>query len=222
MLKFKELPSSEKPRERLIRHGADVLSDSELLAIILRNGYKDVTVKSLSDRILQQYGLRKLFSMGVSELKEIKGIGESKACEILAISELSSRIKKASVKRISITSPEEAVAECEEIRTKEKEHLIGLYLNTRNKLLAKELLSIGNLDSSIVDPKEVYKYALRLNAYGVILLHNHPSGEAKPSREDVNITRIIKKAGKLLNVTLIDHIVVGDKDFVSMKEQGLI
>lgn len=221
MLKFKELPLTEKPRERLIRFGAEILSDSELLSLIIRSGYKNVNVSMLSKLILQKYNLKQLFNMQFSQLRELKGIGISKACEINAITEITRRIKNLRTESIVINSAQEAVEQCEELKTKEKEHLVGLYLNTRNKLLGKVLLSIGNLDSSIVDPKEIYKHALRLNAYGVILLHNHPSGEPTPSNEDIDITKIIEKAGAILNVRLIDHIVVGENSFISLKQKAM-
>ncbi|MCD6381780.1 MAG: DNA repair protein RadC [Candidatus Aenigmarchaeota archaeon] len=221
MLQFKELPATEKPRERMIRFGAEILSDSELLSLIIRSGYKNVNVSQVSRTILQRYNLKQLFNMPFIQLKKLKGIGVSKACEINAITEITRRIRNVKTENVVVNSAQEAVGQCDELKTKEKEHLVGLYLNTRNKLLGKIVLSIGNLDSSIVDPKEVYKHALRLNAYGVILLHNHPSGDPTPSDEDIHITKIIEKAGAILNVKLIDHIVVGENSLVSLKEKGL-
>jgi DNA repair protein RadC len=174
MYKVKDLPSAEKPRERLIDKGPESLSDSELLAIILRSGFKDMNVFDISRNLVNEYGLKKLFELQFTSLKKIKGIGNSKACEIIAISEIGRRIKNGHNDSPYINYPKDAVALCTELQSKDKEHLIGLYLNTRHKVIEKVLLSIGNLDSSIVDPKEIYKHALRLNAHGVILLHNHP------------------------------------------------
>ncbi|RLE43586.1 hypothetical protein DRJ48_00560 [Candidatus Woesearchaeota archaeon] len=220
---FRDLPVSEKPRERLILKGAQVLTDAELLAIVLRVGCKQRNVLELSMAILKQFSLSRVFNLSYEELICIKGMGKAKACQMLALAEIIKRVNTAPMplgKRI--TTPDDAAFVCNDIRHMEEEHLVALYLNARHRLIKRALLSVGNLDSSIVDPREVFKHAFKCNAKAVILVHNHPSGEHKPSDEDIAITRLIKDAAEFLNIKLIDHIVLSSTGFSSMSKEGYL
>lgn len=223
MYKFRELPCSEKPRERLIQFGSAALSNSELLAIILGVGSRGLNVLELSRVLLQRYPLRELFGLGFNELISQRGLGIANACRIVACGEIFTRIGCSEVKPgEKVLTPAEAVALCPELQKKEIEHFVALYLNTRHRLIRKALISVGNVNSSIVDPMEVFKHALRCNAFALILLHNHPSGDPEPSQDDIKITHQLKMAGKLLNVQLLDHIIVGEKEFISLASRNEI
>ena len=223
MYRIKDLPPSEKPRERLIEKGPGALSNAELLAIILRVGNRSQNVLEFSRGLLKDFGLKRLFNSGFEELSSVNGLAKAKACQLIACGELARRVLNGQPQQQhEIANPIDAVRECEDIRHRENEHLIALYLNSRHRLIKKSLISMGNLDSSIVDPREVYKLALRCNAYGVILVHNHPSGDPEPSNDDIQITQHIKEAGNILNVCLIDHIIMGSNRFTSLSERGLL
>jgi DNA repair protein RadC len=219
MYRIKELPSSELPRERLILKGAGALSDAELVAIVLRTGTSKQNALELSRSLIKSRGLAKLLTSGFEELCQEHGLGKAKACQLLACGELSSRIN-CGLQKPKLSTPEAAARVCNDLRTQEKEHLAALFLNTRNTLIKRTLISIGNLDSSIVDPREILKEALRCNAKAVILVHNHPSGDPQPSDEDIKVTAAIKQAAALLNIELLDHIILGASSHTSLREQG--
>jgi len=219
---LKDMPASEKPRERLIKRGPGALSGAELIAILLRVGTPGKGVMETSRELIATHSLIGLVNKSYEELVGIKGLGKSKACLLLAVGEVCRRIHtNRGTTRPRVNTPEQALILCPELKHMEKEHLIALYLNSRHGLIKKMTLSVGNLNSSIVDPREVYKHALRSNAFGVVLLHNHPSGNPEPSDEDVEVTKVISKAGQVLNIPLIDHIVVGTAKFISLSERGL-
>ncbi len=219
MFRIKELPISEKPRERLIEKGAEALSDSELIAIILATGTQKQNVVELAKALLMHYKLDKLLNASFEELCAAKGLGKAKACQLIACGELSRRLGKQQ-SNAKLLSPNAVVALCSDIAHKEKEHLVALFLNTRAMLIKRSLISIGNLDSSIIDPREILKEALRCNAKSIILVHNHPSGEPEPSEEDLKVTAHISQACQLLNIGLTDHIILGMGKYYSLKEHG--
>lgn len=219
------MPNDERPRERLLLEGADKLSNVELLAILLRTGSRQESVIELSQRILTAFGgLLPLKEATLEELQAIKGIGRVKAIEIRAVLELGKRIHTTSDKsRVIISSPNDAVdLVMEDLRFLKQEHFVAIYLNTKNQVIHKQTLFIGSLNSSIVHPREVFKEAIRRSAASVIALHNHPSGDPEPSEEDKAVTRRLFECGQLLGIELLDHIVIGDHKYVSLRELEVI
>jgi len=224
MFRINDLPRSEKPRERLLNSGPGALSATELLAIILGSGFNGKSVLELAAELLRERNLEKiLFSAKYEELVRIKGIGNARACQLLACGELFKRLRLGNNdKSQKINSAIDAIALCEDIRRSGKEHLVGIYLNSRHRFIRREIISVGNMDSNIVDPKEIFRPALLCNAHSVILVHNHPSGEPEPSDEDIQITEVVEKAGLMLNLRLLDHIVLASGGFTSLCERGLL
>ncbi|MFV8828758.1 RadC family protein [Alkalihalobacterium sp. APHAB7] len=224
-LLIRDVPNHERPRERLLADGAKYLSNQELLAIILRTGSKDESVLQLAHRVLQKFdGLTMLKDATVEELKEIKGIGEAKAVEVCAVLELGRRITNLKLEeRYVIRSPEDVSRYVmEDMRSLTQEHFVCLYLNTKNHVLHRETIFIGSLNASIVHPREVFKEALRRSAASFICLHNHPSGDPTPSREDIEVTKRLGECGKILGIELLDHVIIGDRTYISLKEKGYL
>lgn len=209
MAKIKNLPKHEQPREKLIEKGPENLRDTELMAILLGTGIEGKDVMKVSTEILSKYPKKKLLALDYEKLSKIKGIGPAKACLLLAAFELTKRALEVEDNNLpKIESAKEAVAQLQELRTAKKEHFIALYLNARNQLVHKEIISIGTLDTGLVHPREVFKPALDSLAVSVIVAHNHPSGSLEPSSEDIEITRRLVHAGKILGISVIDHIIM--------------
>ncbi|AAK79213.1 DNA repair protein RadC [Clostridium acetobutylicum] len=224
-LKITDLPNNERPRERLLRYGSEVLSNSELLAIILRTGTLHENIINLSSRILKESGgLNGVLNLSFEELKKVKGIGNAKAVQILALGELFKRFKAyKSFESVKITSPKEAAnLVMEQLRSFNKEHLYVIMLNTKNIVIKISDVSVGSLNSSIVHPREVYVEPILKHAASIILCHNHPSGDPKPSNEDLNITKRLYECSKFIGIELLDHIIIGDGIYISLKEEGLL
>ncbi|WP_216828803.1 RadC family protein [Alkalihalobacterium elongatum] len=222
---IRDVPSHERPRERLLAEGARFLSNQELLAIILRTGSKEESVLQLAQRVLQKFdGLTMLREATVEELQEIKGIGEAKAVEVCAVLELGRRITSLKLDdRYVIRSPEDVSRYVmEDMRSLTQEHFVCLYLNTKNHVLHRETIFIGSLNASIVHPREVFKEALRRSAASFICLHNHPSGDPTPSREDIEVTKRLSECGKIIGIELLDHVIIGDRTYISLKEKGYL
>ncbi|MDV3428142.1 MAG: DNA repair protein RadC [Bacillota bacterium] len=225
ILKIMDLPEMERPRERLLRFGPECLSNSDLLAVILRTGTRNENIVSLCSRLLKESGgLNGLINMTVSEYREITGIGDAKAASLIALMELCKRIKSyKSGNDYKIVSPKDAAdLLMEEMRYLKKEYLKVILLNTKNVVLTIKDVSVGSLNSSIVHPREVFTYAVRDSSSSIIICHNHPSGDPTPSEEDINITRRLSESGRILGIELLDHIIIGDGTFVSLKEKGII
>lgn len=222
---LKEIPSELRPRERLLKEGPGALSDIELLAIMLRTGTANTSAVDLATMLLSKYeNLRNLLHVSVEELNSFKGIGTAKAAQIRAALELGRRVATAVAgERVSIRSPEDAAAlVMEEMRHLDREHFMALLLSVKNQVIAKELISIGTLNTSSVHPRELFKPAIRRSAASIILVHNHPSGDPEPSREDCEVTERLVEAGKLLGIEVLDHLIIGDNKFVSLKAKGFI
>ena len=222
---IRDVPKDERPRERFIQNGPQSLSNQELLAILLRTGTKDESVLQLANRLISTFeGLRMLKDASIDEITAIKGIGEAKAIQILDSVELGKRITQLNYQdRYVIRSPEDGANYCmEEMRFLSQEHFITLYLNTKNQVLHKQTIFIGSLNASIVHPREVYKEAFRRSAASIICLHNHPSGDPTPSREDIEVTKRLVECGKIIGIELLDHIIIGEHKFVSLKEKGYL
>lgn len=221
---IKELPAEERPRERLIRHGAAVLSNAELLAILLRTGTRNESAISMAYRILkQEQGLRYLVDCDVEQLACINGIGQAKAAQIKAAIELGKRLSAFEPGVDKAIKCPQHVADLlmEDMRYLKKEHMKLVLLNIKCNLISVEEVSIGSLNASIVHPREVFNPAIRKSSASIIMVHNHPSGDPTPSSEDTAITSRICEAGKLIGIELVDHIIIGDGRYISMKEKGL-
>ncbi|MCG3210133.1 MAG: hypothetical protein FOGNACKC_03763 [Anaerolineae bacterium] len=219
-----DVPASERPRERLLRYGAQALSDPELLAILLRVGSAGENVLNLSTRLLCQFGgLAGLIRASSSDLGEVRGVSDAKIAQLKAAFELGRRAMIASPDtRPQITSPQDAANLLMlEMSALEQEHLRVILLDTKNKVMRTPTVYIGNVNSSIIRVGEVFREAVRDNATSLIVAHNHPSGDPTPSPEDVQVTRTIVSGGSLLGIEVLDHIVIGHQRFVSLKERGL-
>ncbi|MDG4655366.1 DNA repair protein RadC [Ectobacillus antri] len=222
---IRDMVREDQPRERMLTEGASSLSNTELLAILLRTGSKEESVLTLANRILHHFdGLRLLKDATVEEITEIHGIGTAKAVQIMAAFELGRRMVRLEYKqRYSIRNPEDcAKYMMEEMRFLQQEHFVCLYLNTKNQIIHRQTVFIGSLNASIVHPREVFREALRRSAASLICLHNHPSGDPSPSREDIEVTKRLTECGKIMGVELLDHIIIGEHKFVSLKEKGYI
>lgn len=222
--KIKEMPKHLRPRERSMEVGINNLSDQEILAIIIRSGYREHTAIDVSLNLLHRYGsLRNISQLTVEELCKIKGIGRDKSIMLKAAFEIGKRSKLEKIEKRQILSSKDASLVLESnLRGLNKEHFIILMLNTKNFVLGIETVSIGSLNSSIVHPRELFKSAINKSAAAIILAHNHPSGDATPSREDIEVTKRIKSGGQLLGIDVIDHIIIGDNSYYSFKEEKMI
>lgn len=219
----KIIPIQERPRERLLKFGAKSLADYELLAIVLRTGAKDMSVLDVAREVTIQFNnLNELNDATVNELQKIKGIGLAKAIELLAVVELGKRINSPRKLNNTITSPQESFFFLKEnMQNLNQETLVCIYLNTKNEVICDRILTMGTLNQTIIHPREVLKWALKYNAYGFILSHNHPSGIAEPSEADISMTKIIIEAAKAVGIAFIDHIIVGKNQYFSFVEKGL-
>ena len=227
MIMVKDLPIDERPREKLLAAGPSFLSNTELLAILLRTGTRQDSVLRLAEEILARYkdqGLTAMIHMAPQELAGIRGIGMAKAATVLAAVELGRRLsEKAAEKREVVHGPEDAAHYAmPHFRYERKEHFAVLLLNTKNHILAMPTVSVGSLSASIVHPREVFQTAIQYAAAAMILLHNHPSGDPSPSREDIAVTERLVKAGKIMDIPVLDHIILGDNKFISLKEKGMV
>lgn len=216
MTKLKDIPKVDRPREKFLEKGPDALTKSELLAILLGSGIKGVNVKKLSQQILKKFG-KKFFDVTVEDLCQIQGIGQAKALQIVSAIALSKRIYDEQKPQDNLVlSARDAATLVSDLKNKKQEHLVCLYLNARNILLQKETVSIGTLDKSIVHPREIFAPALKLHSAGVVLIHNHPSGDPTPSEQDKEIARKIVEAGKLMGVNVVDFIIVAENGIHSV------
>lgn len=209
----------------MLQYGAQALSHAELLAILLRTGTRRESAITIAQRILgQSGGLRGLADSGVEELVEIKGVGPAKAVQLKAAIELGRRMSASRLSEtVVIRSPQDAAELLtEQLRYLQKEHFVCLFLNTKNHVIAQETLSIGSLNASIVHPREVFRAAIKYSSASIVCAHNHPSGDPSPSPEDIAITKRLVESGQIIGIDVLDHIVVGDGRFVSLKEQGLM
>lgn len=222
---IRDVPLNERPREKLINDGPKSLGSVDLIALMLRTGTSGESVLTLAQRVINQTGgLRGLTNTTLKELQEIDGIGPAKAVQLLAGVELGRRISRLPPEeRPTIHQPGDAAhLLMDEMRFLTQEHFYCLYLNMKNQVISKKCLFIGSLSSSIVHPREVFKEALRCSAASIICLHNHPSGDPTPSREDLEVTERLMEACQLMDIELLDHIIIGDHRYYSMKDKGLI
>ena len=216
----------ERPYEKCEQYGAENLTDAELLAVLLRTGTKGENSLQLAKRILHpdfaQEGILNIHQWSMEQLQQIRGIGKVKAIQILCLSELAKRLSKAEAQSGLNFSAPETIAQyyMEDMRHRKKEAMKLLLLNSKTKLIGESELSLGTVNTTLVSPREVFVEALRRNAVAVILLHNHPSGDPTPSKQDILITRRVTEAGRLIGVELLDHIIIGDNCFISLRDKG--
>ena len=222
-LKVSDIPRGVRPREKMIQGGPKGLSHVELLAVILGTGTRKENVLKIAERLVRRYGVAAMPALPVREWAENPGVGEARACRLSALFELARRVEKASSREAPrISGPGEVYAQVRDLCHAKKEHLLGLYLDSQNHLLARETISIGSLNTTRTHPREILQPAITHLALGFILVHNHPSGTLVPSGDDVEFTRAIGKAGELMGIPLYDHVIVSRAGYVSLKEKGLL
>ena len=225
---MKQLPKEQRPYEKFQINGPEQLSDSELLAIILRTGTQGVSSLALAGHILnfsESYeGLLGLQHLSIKDLMKLKGIGKVKAIQIKCIGELSRRIaKSAAGKKLDFKNPKTIASYyMEDLRHQEQEMLLLIMLDTKNAFLGDVMISKGTVNASLISPREIFLTALQFHAVNIILIHNHPSGNPHPSNEDVQVTKRVQSAGEMLGIHLLDHIVIGDQSYVSLWQEELL
>jgi len=221
-MKIKDIPLQDRPREKLFMLGAKALTDSELLAILISTGTREESAIELAQKISSKSSFLDLSSKSIKELGEFKGIGESKACKILACLELASRLKFQS-KKPKVEAPEDITNMLiQRMQNLKQENFVILLLDSRNCLLKTETIFVGTLNETVVHPREIFQKAIKESAAAIIIAHNHPSGDPTPSLEDIKMTKALVKAGKILDMPVIDHIVLGGHTYFSMKKAGII
>ena len=222
------LPPEERPYEKCLEQGCQALSDAELLAVIIRTGAVGDTSVDLARRVLdlggRQGNLAGLCGLSVQELTSVKGIGRVKAIQIQCIAELSRRMAKSRARDGLCFHDPASIADfyMEDLRHEEREQCRVMMLNTRSMLLAEKQVSVGTVNASLISAREIFLEALKCQAVYIILIHNHPSGDPHPSREDILLTKRVWEAGELIGISLLDHIIIGDRSYVSLREENLM
>ena len=217
-------PRFERPREKAICNGIETLSNQELIAVILRTGNKEMSVLNLASLLLEEIGgFQALKDVDYYQLTKIKGIKQAKAIELMASIELAKRMQKENTKRFVIKEPQDGYEYIKhKLMFEKQEKVILLCLNSRLEIIQEKLLFIGSGDASMLETKEVFQHTLRCGANRIILIHNHPSGDCTPSRDDMASTLAISKAGKIIGINVLDHIIIGDRSYSSLRELKLM
>ena len=220
-----DLPISERPRERLQKFGVEALSAQEILALILGRGIAGESVMITAQRLLSQFSnLKGIANASVEELAQVKGIGVAKASQIKAAFELANRLEDylETGSKPLVKTPDDVVTLVRSrLKGKKKEHFLALLLDTRNQLIKVSEISVGSLDTSIVHPREAFKEAIATSAASVIFVHNHPSGDPEASEDDIKLTKRLAEAGEIVGIDVLDHIIISDKKYLSLKRKGL-
>lgn len=219
-MKLRNLPSFKRPREKLQDRGAQGLTDSELLALVLQTGYQGRDALELAEQFLKNRTLSQLLALPSEKLHDLRGLGPSKAALLQAVKAIAERYTHSETPIIK--TPKDALSLIDFLKHKKQEHLLAIYLNARYQLITQETITIGTLDSSLIHPREVFAPAIHYRAAHVILAHNHPSGDPQPSQEDVLTTQRLVEVGQLLDINLVDHIVVAKEGWQSMKQLNLL
>ncbi len=220
VMKMNDVAKYERPREKFERYGVQKLADHELLAIVLGSGTKGTNVIELSKKILKTIEQIGLETLSPGHLIAIKGLGKAKVAQVMVMLEFGRRKFIGEVE--VIITPEKVFELCSDIRMSRKEHFVAFYLNSRNALISREIISLGTLDASLVHPREVFEPVLRHGAAAILLAHNHPSGDLNPSLEDEEVTRRLADISKIFGVEFIDHVIVTKSRFLSLKQSGVI
>ncbi|MBN2330750.1 MAG: DNA repair protein RadC [Candidatus Aenigmarchaeota archaeon] len=220
---MKDIPTRERPRERMMMHGVGILSNSELLSAVLGFGSKNESVLHLSNKILAEYSLGQLSQASVNELGGFFGISKAKACRIIAALELGRRATSEKERMSGVVEyPADVARLMNDMRNSKQESFRGVYLDSKMRIIKEGIISIGGLNTNSFHPREVFGPALIEAAEAVILVHNHPSGDPAPSKDDIKATARLTKAGKMLGVEVLDHIIIGKDGYVSLKESGML
>ena len=218
-MRIKDISKDNRPRERLEKLGANVLSDAELLAIILQKGNKEENVIDMSNRLLSKYGIGKLSDLSLKELQEIKGIGPAKAMQILALFEFNKRHNLAKSFSLHVKKSQDVFNLFhEKLKDEKQEKFILIMLNNKNNLIAHEVVSVGTLDSALIHPREIFKPAIKNSAAKIILVHNHPSGDPTPSEIDLKVTDRLVEVGNTIDIPIVDHVIIGNGKWWSWRE----
>jgi len=222
--KISDIPLIDRPREKLKAKGAQNLKDAELLAILLGSGYEGKNVLELSKSILSKYPRKKFISATYDELIKIKGISQAKACKIISAIELTKRFLKFKDDETLpvIKSVNDVVAQSVYMRGKKREHFQVLFLNARNEMVFKRHMFVGTLNANLVHPREIFEEAVRQNSASLILVHNHPSSDPEPSEDDINVTKRLVEAGKIMGVEILDHVIIAKNKVFSFKEKKML
>ena len=211
-MRIKEISIEQRPRERLKANGVSSLSDYDLLALILGAGTKGESAIDLGNRLISENGMNKLNSLSLTELMKIRGIGLAKASKIISAFELSKRVNSGRICEKVVKNPSDIASHyISKLKDLKKEHFIAVFLDSKNKIIKDEVISIGTLNSSLVHPREVFKEAIKNSAASIILVHNHPSGNVEPSDEDHRVNKVLIETGNLVGIKVLDHLIVGDK-----------
>ncbi|MFH1161946.1 MAG: DNA repair protein RadC [Candidatus Jorgensenbacteria bacterium] len=208
--RIKDLPKIDRPREKLEKYGPERLSNSELLAILLRTGTKGINVVELSKKILRKFPKERIAGANFRELKSTFGLGAAKACEIVACFELGRRLLQNKQSAL-VLSPKDVWDEMKDIRDNKKEHFVIFFLDSRNQEIKREIISVGSLNANLVHPREVFEPAIGNLASHIIIAHNHPSGDTEPSMEDLKLTKRLQEAGKIVGIEIVDQVKCGKK-----------
>lgn len=224
MVKIKEIPINERPREKLINQGSEYLSNEDLLAIILDTGTKDKSAKDLANMILSKINnITELKDMNYYMLSNIKGIGPSKACKILSLIELSKRMNKKIDTLINVKATNSKVIFeyfKDKLSLEKQEYFYCLYLDNQKKIIKNKLLYIGTINQTLIHPRDIFKEAYLSSASAIICVHNHPSGNIFPSKEDIMMTTGLKEVGQIMGINVVDHLIIGNNNYYSFLENG--
>lgn len=220
-MRIKSLPKIERPREKLIRYGPEKLTNSELLAIILGSGVKGKNVVELARTVFNAFPHDRLVSATFFSLREDAKLGTAKSCQVIACLELGKRLLK-NKETTLLLKPQDVWQELKDIRTNKKEYFVVFYLDTRNGLIKKEIISVGTLNASVVHPREVFELAVKYSAAQILVAHNHPSGDPVASNDDIAVTKRLVAAGQILDIELIDHVIVTKERYLSLKEHKMM
>ena len=222
-MRIHDLDPENRPRERFLRSGVSALSSAELMALILKTGTKKHNIIETCQEMLSRYGLEKLADLSLAELQKINGIGPAKAMQIKAVFELHRRMHFRRNTNKKIRSARDVFDYMQgRLPDEMREHLFLLNLNTKNQIIRHEIISVGTLNASLIHPREIFKEAIRESAHAIIVVHNHPSGDVEASNADKQVTAVLKKAGSLLQIELLDHVIIGRESYFSFREHSLL
>lgn len=221
--RIKDLPISNRPREKLLMKGSENITEADLIAILLGTGTKEQNAVVVASKLLKMYPLKELAKVTVADLQKIPGVGKVKALHIHAALELGKRVfAPSSITKTVIYQTQDAVSVCREFANKKQEYMVVLYLNARHELLQKEIIGMGSLNALVIEPKEIFSPALVTPCAEIIIVHNHPSGDPTPSEEDINFTSRVQSAGEIMGIFLIDHIILSSSGYFSFRNEDYV